>query len=107
MLRNWVDFRRFRLERLNPFLTRYPGRADIIHCHPTHDDVELALVNITQWYSGHLHISEFSGTNSATANYPARVVLSGVDPERFSPDETVARSGAVLYVGRRLPHNGS
>src|SRR5713226_3446339 len=33
VLRNWIDFRRFRFDPLNPFLTRYLGRADIIHCH--------------------------------------------------------------------------
>ena len=133
VLRNWIDFRRFRFDPLNPFLTRHLGRADIIHCHqPQTMMSSMALlyaraahklifatdlggggyslhriVNVTQWYSGHLHISEFSRTNFGHRELPgARVVFGGVDPERFSPDDTVARSGAVLYVGRLLPHKG-
>jgi len=132
VLRNWIDFRRFRFDPLNPCLTRYLRRADIIHCHQHTMMSSMALlyaraahkpifstdlggggyglhriVNVTRWYSGHLHISEFSRTNFGHRELPgARVVFGGVDPERFSPDHTVARSGAVLYVGRLLPHKG-
>jgi len=133
VLRNWIDFRRFRFDPLNPFLTKYLGPADIIHCHQPHTMMSsMALlyaratrklifatdlggggyglhriVNVTQWYSGHLHISEFSRTHFGHRELPgAHVVFGGVDPERFSPDDTVARSGAVLYVGRLLPHKG-
>ena len=133
VLRNWIDFRRFRFDPFNPFLTRYLGRADIIHCHqPQTMMSSIALLyarasrkpifatdhggagyglhrilNVTRWYSGHLHVSEFSRTNFGHNELSgARVVFGGVDAERFSPDDTFTDRGEVLYVGRMLPHKG-
>jgi glycosyltransferase involved in cell wall biosynthesis len=63
-------------------------------------------VSTDRWYHGHLHISEYSrhvaGHNS---NPRARVILGGVDTDKFSPGSS-AESTGVLFVGRLLPHKG-
>ncbi|MHC4767270.1 MAG: glycosyltransferase family 4 protein, partial [Planctomycetota bacterium] len=59
------------------------------------------------WYHGHLHISQYSRRVFGHAEHPrAHVILGGVDTQRFCPDPGVERTGAVLYVGRLLPHKG-
>jgi glycosyltransferase involved in cell wall biosynthesis len=59
------------------------------------------------WFHGHLHISEFSRRISGHASEPrARVIFSGVDTAKFSPDPTVPKTGGILFVGRLLPHKG-
>lgn len=66
-----------------------------------------AYVSTDAWYHGHLHISEYSRQIFGHAGRPkAHVILGGVDTEKFSPDESVARDGTVLYVGRLLQHKG-
>jgi glycosyltransferase involved in cell wall biosynthesis len=120
----------------NPFSLRimpWVARADVVHCHQRHIfsstfcaalgriirrpvfvtdlggggwDVSNYL-QTDRWFRGHLHISEYgrrierhpSGTN-------ARVILGGVDTQKFSPAEGVVRQRAVLFVGRLLPHKG-
>src|SRR5262249_53788172 len=36
----------------------------------------------------------------------AHVILTGVDTERFKPDERVEKTGGALFVGRLLSHKG-
>jgi glycosyltransferase involved in cell wall biosynthesis len=68
-------------------------------------------VSTDSWYDGHLHISEYSRRVFGHEHNPhARVILGGVDTERFSPGSAGAGSGpareGVLFVGRLLPHKG-
>jgi glycosyltransferase involved in cell wall biosynthesis len=66
-----------------------------------------AYVKTDRWYHGHLHISEYSRRASGHADFErARVILGGVDTEKFSPDESVERNCTALFVGRILPHKG-
>ena len=107
--------------------------ADIVHCHQQHVvmsslaaaasrmsgrrvfatdlggggwDIS-AYVSTDRWFDGHLHISEYSRTIYGHAGKPwARVILGGVDSDRFSPDPAVLRGRNPLFVGRLLPHKG-
>jgi glycosyltransferase involved in cell wall biosynthesis len=125
-----------RHQRTNPValsLLSELRKADVIHCHQQHVlasslaalacklmrqrvfvsdlggggwDVS-GYISTDRWYDGHLHISEYSRNIYGQANKPwAHVILGGVDTEKFSPDESVLRDGAVLFVGRLLPHKG-
>jgi glycosyltransferase involved in cell wall biosynthesis len=107
--------------------------ADVVHCHQQHimmSSAAAALSRLTarrvfatdlggggwdvsayvstdRWYTGHLHISEYSRRIYGHAGKPwARVILGGVDTDRFSPDTAAPRSKAALFVGRLLPHKG-
>jgi glycosyltransferase involved in cell wall biosynthesis len=120
----------------NPFSLRalaFLRRADIIHCHQRYivmTSSAAALARLTgkrvfvsdlggggwdisryisteNWFHGHLHISEYSRKISQQAANPkARVIMGGVDLEKFSPLAAAARTGTVLFVGRILPHKG-
>jgi glycosyltransferase involved in cell wall biosynthesis len=107
--------------------------GDIVHCHQQHVvssslaalfcritgrrvfvsdlggggwDVS-AYVSTDAWYHGHLHISEYSRKIFGHCGSPrAHVILGGVDVEKFSPDDKVAKNGSILFVGRLLPHKG-
>jgi glycosyltransferase involved in cell wall biosynthesis len=123
-------------QKANPFapgLVRELLRADVIHCHQQHVvastfaalagrltgrrvfvtdlgggawDVS-CYVPTDRWYHGHLHISEYSRKVYDHDDRPwARVILGGVDTDKFSPDPAAGRDGSVLYVGRLLPHKG-
>jgi glycosyltransferase involved in cell wall biosynthesis len=108
-------------------------RADVVHCHQKHVLISslLALlgrltgrrvfvtdlggggldlssfVNTDGLYRGHLHISEYSRRIFGHETNPtARVILAGVDAEKFSPDPNVAKTGGGLFVGRLLSHKG-
>jgi glycosyltransferase involved in cell wall biosynthesis len=108
-------------------------RADIVHCHQQHivmSTAAAALCRLTgrrvfatdlggggwdisayvstdRWYHGHLHISEYSRVVYGHAGKRwARVILGGVDTDRFSPDPATTRGRAPLFVGRLLPHKG-
>jgi glycosyltransferase involved in cell wall biosynthesis len=64
-------------------------------------------IDTTLWYSGHLHISEFSRRSSGHDHLrSACVILGGVDVDKFAPNPNTARTNDVLYVGRILPHKG-
>lgn len=133
VIHNWINFGPFKFDPLNPLMIRELCRADIIHCHQTETMMaSIALlyaraagkpvftshlggagyglhrfIDVTRWYHGHLHISEFSRRNFGHERLEhARVVFGGVDSERFRPDSGIERSGEVLYVGRLLPHKG-
>lgn len=64
-------------------------------------------VDTSKWYRGHLHISEYSRRIVGHEGRPwARVIMGGVDIEKFSPSPEVIRDGSVVFVGRLLPHKG-
>lgn len=118
---------------LAPALFAELVRADVVHCHQWHvlaSSLSAAFCRLTRrrvfvtdlggggwdlsayvrtdpWFHGHLHVSEYSRrVNGHAANPSARVILGGVDTEKFSPDPRVERNGTVLFVGRLLPHKG-
>jgi glycosyltransferase involved in cell wall biosynthesis len=108
-------------------------RADVVHCHQQHVlmssaaaliarltgrrvfttelggggwDVS-AFISTDRWFHGHLHISEYSRTVYGHSDMRrARVILGGVDTDRFSPDSLKPRGRTPLFVGRILPHKG-
>jgi glycosyltransferase involved in cell wall biosynthesis len=126
-------------QRTNPFKPRLLNeimRADVIHCHQQHVvassaaamvgrlagrkvfvsdlggggwDIS-AYINTDRWYSGHLHISQYSRSVVGHGSKPwAHVILGGVDTEKFSPSRSTGEgrgAGDALYVGRILPHKG-
>ena len=133
VISNWIDFRRFRFDPFNPLLLRQLARADIIHYHQTHTIMaSVALlyarilgkpiftthlggggyglhrfIDVSGWYSGHLHLSQFSRKLFGHDTLPnSKVIYGGVDPKKFCPDQATARTGEVLFVGRVLPHKG-
>jgi glycosyltransferase involved in cell wall biosynthesis len=123
-------------QRANPITLSLVGalrRSDVIHAHQQHVVASSAAalvgrlrgrpvfvtdlggggwdlsayVSTDRWYAGHLHISEYSRHIAGHDGDPrARVILGGVDTERFSPDPSLARDGSVAFVGRLLPHKG-
>jgi len=120
----------------NPFSWRalnFLRTADVIHCHQRHivtTSAAAALARLTgkrvfvsdlggggwdvsryvdtaPWFHGHLHISQYSRKISKQQDDPrAHVIMGGVDTDKFSPDAGVKRTGAVVFVGRILPHKG-
>jgi glycosyltransferase involved in cell wall biosynthesis len=121
-------------QRPNPFspaLWRALAEATVVHCHQQHVVASSTAAILTRLrrrrvfvtdlggggfdisgyvctdrlFHGHLHISEYSRTVAAhAASSRARVILGGVDTDKFSP---VAAAGeSVLFVGRLLPHKG-
>ena len=123
-------------QRTNPIagaLVREVLKAEVIHCHQQRVVASSvsALVGratgrrvfVTElggggwdissylstdgWYSGHLHISDYSrDVYGHAARASAHVILGGVDTAKFSPDPSTHRDGGVLFVGRILPHKG-
>jgi glycosyltransferase involved in cell wall biosynthesis len=123
-------------QRSNPWSSAIFGeiaRADVVHCHQQHvlmSSTAAAFCRVTgrpvfatdlggggwdisaytstdAWFDGHLHISEYSRAVFGHAgNQRARVILGGVDAEKFSPGPPRPRDGSVLFVGRLLPHKG-
>ena len=133
VVRNWVPYRRFRFDPFGPGLASLIARADVIHYHQTHTlmaGFALALgrltgrrvvtshlggggiglhrlTDVTGWYHAHLHISEFSRRVFGHGAVPtARVILGGVDADKFRPPAGRPSRGFVLYAGRFLPHKG-
>jgi glycosyltransferase involved in cell wall biosynthesis len=121
-------------QRSNPVslgLWRELRDVDVVHCHQQHVvassvaavlarlrrqrvfvtdlgggglDVS-AYISTDRWFHGHLHISEYSRRVAGQVGNPrARVILGGVDVEKFSP--AAGGVDAVLFVGRLLPHKG-
>ena len=123
-------------QRTNPFtpaVLPHILKADVVHCHQHHilvSSAAAAICRITgrrafatdlggggwdvsayvstdRWFDGHLHISEYSRHISRHDGKPwARVILGGVDTEKFSPGAASPRTGRALFVGRLLPHKG-
>jgi alpha-maltose-1-phosphate synthase len=123
-------------QRTNPWTPALLGwvrRARVVHCHQRHVlasstaallgkllrrpvfvtdlggggwDIS-GYLDTSRWFSGHLHISQYSRSISAQESFArAHVIMGGVDAEKFSPDAVVPRDGTVLFVGRLLPHKG-
>jgi glycosyltransferase involved in cell wall biosynthesis len=66
-----------------------------------------AYVDTSRWFSGHLHISDYSvRVNGHEGRSDARIIGGGIDTVKFSPDPRVPRDGSVLFVGRVMPHKG-
>ena len=113
-------------QRTNPFAAAIVPeilKADIVHCHQHHIlmssaaaavcrmtgrrvfatdlggggwDVS-AYVSTDRWFHAHLHISEYSRRISQHADKPwARVILGGVDTDKFSPDPSAKRTARAL-----------
>ena len=129
-----LEARYVRGQRSNPIaagLWRELRHAEVVHCHQQHVvasslsailgrvrgqrvfatdlggggfDVS-AYISTDAWFDGHLHISEYSRRVAGHAGNPrARVILGGVDTDRFAPGGTAGAH--VLFVGRLLPHKG-
>ena len=108
-------------------------RADVVHCHQHHvlmSSVAAAVCRLTgrrvfatdlggggwdisafvstdAWFHGLLHISEYSRRIYGHDDNPrARVILGGVDTDKFTPDASATRSTVPMFVGRILPHKG-
>lgn len=133
VLRNWIHFRRFQFDPFSPIVLQHLRMANVIHVHQTHTLIaSLALMygvltktpvftsdhggaglglhrcfDVTNWYSGHLHVSDFSRRVFGHAKLAtAHTIWGGVDTDKFAPDPQIQRTGQVLYVGRLLPHKG-
>jgi glycosyltransferase involved in cell wall biosynthesis len=147
--------------RGNPFalsMLSYLRGADVVHCYQLHTlatsvaalacralrrrvfvtdlggggwDIS-AFLSTDNWFDGHLHLSEYSRRYFGHQDKAfARVILGGVDTEKFSPgsasasdcvdqsagncvgrsttDGIAAQSSgfdSVVYAGRILPHKG-
>ena len=68
-----------------------------------------AYVSTDRWFHGHLHISDYSRRIAGHSGVGrARVIFGGVDSGKFAPAPMPPTSGggAVLFVGRLLPHKG-
>jgi glycosyltransferase involved in cell wall biosynthesis len=67
-----------------------------------------AYVPTTRWFTGHLHISQYSRKLSRHIDEPwAHVIYGGVDCAKFSPPPAPpAGRRPVVFVGRLLPHKG-
>ncbi len=118
---------------LHPGLVRAVASAEVVHAHQTNVLAsELAALlgrlsgrrvfasdlggggwclgarlKTADWFHGHLHISEYSrALAGGTADPRHRVILGGVDTDKFSPDPDVPREPLVVFVGRLLPHKG-
>jgi glycosyltransferase involved in cell wall biosynthesis len=84
-----------RLRRQKVFVTELGGGGWDISSYLSTD----------RWFNGHLHISDYSRTVAGHQHDArARVILGGVDPEKFRPGSNAGE--AVLFVGRLLPHKG-
>lgn len=120
----------------NPFsfrLIRELRNSDVIHCHQLHIVATTAAaffaratkkrvfvtdlgggaggimsaLDTESWFDAHLHISSYS--EMIAKHRPltrSEVILGGVDTDRFVPGNGENGSGAVLFVGRILPHKG-
>ena len=122
-----------RTNRISPSVLPEILRADIVHCHQQHvlmSSVTAAVCRLSRrrvfatdlggggwdissfvstdaWFHGLLHISDYSRHVFGHDGHPrARVIMGGVDTDKFSPDPSAARSATPLFVGRILPHKG-
>jgi glycosyltransferase involved in cell wall biosynthesis len=56
-------------------------------------------------FDGFLVVSEFSARTLSAPAERTTTIYGGVDPQRFHPEDTETRSGA-LFLGRLTPHKG-
>jgi glycosyltransferase involved in cell wall biosynthesis len=107
-------------ERFNPMSRRLFSElrwATVIHCHQQHilassvaalfGRLTRRRVFVTDLGGGGWDISAYLSTDRWYQDKPwARVILGGVDSEKFSPSPAVPRKRQALFVGRLLPHKG-
>jgi glycosyltransferase involved in cell wall biosynthesis len=133
VLANGQAVRGQRTNQWSPSMLREIMCADVVHCHQQHvlmSSMAAAVCRLTarrvfatdlggggwdisayistdSWFHGHLHISEYSRSIFGhSGNARARVILGGVDTDKFMPDPDIVRNGGALFVGRLLPHKG-
>ncbi len=63
-------------------------------------------IDVTRFLDAHLPISEYAARGIRGRNRRLRVIYGGVDLERYPPRETSGHDGAVVFLGRVLPHKG-
>src|SRR5438445_13002896 len=116
---------------LSPAILSEIRRADVVHCHQQHivaSTLAALVCRVTgrrvfasplggggwdlsgyvrtdRWYHGRLHLSEYS-RRIYGSDRGSRVILGGVDIERFAPPANGVERDTVLFVGRLLPHKG-
>lgn len=123
-----------RINPVHPKVIRHLGWATVAHCHQRFtttststaalcrlmqrkvfvtdhggggSDIAGRFPAIANWYTGHLHVSNYSRQVAGHAEYKrARVIYGGIDCEKFSPSATTSKESLVVYVGRILPHKG-
>jgi glycosyltransferase involved in cell wall biosynthesis len=65
------------------------------------------LMDLTNWYHSHLHVSQFSRRVFGHCEVStAGVIGGGVSVERFTPPLSRPTRDYVLFTGRLLPHKG-
>ncbi len=64
-----------------------------------------AYVSTERWFTGELHISQYSLSLNPKPHPNSSVILGGVDTETFKPAPG-ARKNKIVFVGRILPHKG-
>ena len=129
-----LSARYVRGQRSNPYSGRLwsvLADATVVHCHQQHVVASSAAalftrlrrrrvfvtdlggggfdvsgyVSTDRWFHGHLHVSEYGQKVAGhERNRRARVILGGVDVEKFCPGADAPEN--VLFVGRLLPHKG-
>lgn len=128
---NWLNYGLFRFDPFNPLVLGCLSKADIIHCHQSRTMMSsLALLYgratgkpvftthhggggfgmyslLGRLYDRRLHVSAFSrGMFGRDDPAKDKVILGGVDANKYKPDSAAESNGEVLYVGRFLPHKG-
>lgn len=128
---NWLNYGLFRFDPLNLLLPRCLAKADIIHCHQSRTMMStFALLYgratgkavftthlgggglgmyqlVRDFYDGRLHISAYSRSLFGRGDSAKdKVILGGIDDDKYKPDPAAEPNGEVLYVGRLLPHKG-
>jgi glycosyltransferase involved in cell wall biosynthesis len=66
-------------------------------------------IDQSRWIDGHLPLSAYAARGLPGRNRRYRVIYGGVDLERYpmrSEDPEIAHDGAVVFLGRVLPHKG-
>lgn len=126
-LRSQLPRRRFATSPASLALLPHLRWAEVIHCHQIYTmSTSAALLvgrccrkpvfvtdhaggglslqsrfDLQSWFTGRLWVSAFS--RGAHPPLPGdRIILAGVDAQRFCPPADPQRSGEVLYVGRLL-----
>ncbi len=66
-----------------------------------------AYTSTDNWFSGHLHISEYSRRIFGHGERKdASVILGGVDTDKFSPSPVSTKDNLIVFTGRLMPHKG-
>ena len=63
-------------------------------------------IDQSRWLDGHLPLSRYAAGSLPGRPLPHRVILGGVDLERFRARPRPEHDGSVVFLGRLLPHKG-